>query len=226
VEGRARDPVDEDLTIDKAGKLAACDGSDSDLVAAVIGRRDDALAELYRRHAASVAATTRMILGAGPGCDDVVAEVFLGLWLHPSKFDPARGSLLGFLRLKARSCSIDLLRSETSRKRREEADRYAGTGPEPDIDSGVLASEAAEELRRAVASLPPGEASAIELAFFQGMSYSAVAVHLNIAEGTAKSRIRRGLHRLSRDTRSHGGTRASGSVDADDWSYRGQHEPA
>ena len=159
-------------------------------------QREDALGELYRRHGASVAAVTRMILGNSPGCDDVVAEVFAALWLSPQSFDPTRGSLLNFLRMKARGRSIDVLRSDTSRRRREDNDLYSGRAPALDIESSVLASETASELRRAVASLPPAEAEVIHLAYFRGMSYIAVARHLGVAEGTVKSRIRKGLRRL------------------------------
>jgi RNA polymerase sigma factor (sigma-70 family) len=188
-------------TIDTTSRPPCPDRSDAELMAAVALQDEEALAELYRRHRASVAATTRMTLGPQSSCDDVVAEVFVRLWLAPEGFDPARGSLLSFLRLKAKSRSIDVLRSETSRTRRQDADRYGGHRPEPDVDSRLVATETATELRRAVASLQPGEAEAIQLAYFEGMSYIAVASYLNVAEGTVKSRIRRGLRRLADDAR-------------------------
>jgi RNA polymerase sigma-70 factor, ECF subfamily len=175
------------------------DWSDSSLVTAIGRRNGDAQAELYRRHGPSVTAATRMILGRRAVCDDVVAEVFIDLWLAPHKFDPSRGSLLGWLRMRARTRSIDMLRSETSRRRRENVDGSVRPDTASDIESSVLTSETAVELRRAVRSLPPSEGDAIELAYFQGMSYRAVAVRLEVAEGTVKSRIRSGLRRLRAD---------------------------
>lgn len=181
---------------------AGRDWSDRALVAAVLLRREDAFAELYRRHVSSVAAVSRMILGSGPDGDDVAAEVFSALWLMPESFDPTRGSLLAFLLMKARGRSIDLVRSTVARRRREVGDVVADVALQlvPTPDEMVVRSESADVLRRAISSLPPGEREPICLAFFEGMSYKAVAVRLGIPEGTAKSRVRSGLRRL----RAHG----------------------
>jgi RNA polymerase sigma-70 factor, ECF subfamily len=137
-----------------------------------------------------------MLLGSRADCDDVVAEVFVGLWTSPGKFDPDRGSLLGFLRLRAKGRSIDILRSESSRKRREDNDAYSDSPPGPEVDSTMIAAEAATELARAIAALPASEQEAIRLAYFGDMSYRAVARYLEEPEGTVKSRIRVGLQHL------------------------------
>jgi hypothetical protein len=79
---------------------AARDRSDGALVAAVLLRREDAFAGLYRRH---VVLVSSMILGSGPDGDDVVAEVFAALRLVPEAFDPA-----------ARSESVDEVRRASS----------------------------------------------------------------------------------------------------------------
>jgi RNA polymerase sigma-70 factor (ECF subfamily) len=179
------------------GEASYGDWSDAALVAAVVGRSEEAYVELYRRHRASIAAVAGMMLANGPGCDEVVDDVFVEVWLSPDHFDAARGSVLGFLRLKARCRSIDVLRSDKSRTRREERDCFVEHDTTPEVDDTVLVAERADELRGAVASLPLVEREAIHLAFFGGMSYRAVAVHLNVAEGTVKSRIRKGLRRLS-----------------------------
>jgi RNA polymerase sigma-70 factor (ECF subfamily) len=137
-----------------------------------------------------------MILGRGSGCDDVVAEVFLALWLSPESFDPARGSLLGFLRLKAKGRSIDMVRSETARTRRESRDRHSLQKPDEGFDSIVIAAETTAVLLRAIESLETNERQPIELAFYQGMAYRTIGVYLGIPEGTIKSRIRSGLRHL------------------------------
>jgi RNA polymerase sigma-70 factor (ECF subfamily) len=137
-----------------------------------------------------------MVLGSRADCDDVVAEVFVRLWTSPGQFDPDRGSLLGFLRLRAKGRSIDILRCESNRKRREDNDAYSDNLPGPDVESTVIAAEAAAELARAIAALPASEQEAIRLAYFGGMSYRAVALHLEEPEGTVKSRIRVGLQHL------------------------------
>jgi RNA polymerase sigma-70 factor (ECF subfamily) len=168
--------------------------SDGALARGVELSRIDAFTELRRRHLVSVTAVARMILGNRSSCEDVVAEVFVGFWLAPEKFDAQRGTVLAYLRLMARGRSIDLIRSDTARRRREVA-KDVGV-QDHDADAAMIDAEAAGELRAALALLPADERTPIELAFFRGMTYDAVARQLGLPEGTVKSRIRRGLRRL------------------------------
>jgi RNA polymerase sigma-70 factor, ECF subfamily len=172
------------------------DWPDLALIEAVVADCGDAYAEIFRRHSRSVASAARMVLGNTQECEDVVADVFMGLWLTPEKFDPARGSLLGFLRLKSKARSIDILRSMSSRKRRERDDQGMDRGLVEDVDCALLASESTSLLRDALALLPAAEQGPIYLAFFVGMPYLSVAEQLQLPEGTVKSRIRSGLLRL------------------------------
>ncbi len=151
------------------------------------------MAEIYGRHARSVAATAKMVLGNSSVCEDVVAEVFLAFWLRPESFDPERGLLLGFLRLKARGRSIDIVRSEVASRRREEYDRRSNGSYGSEVDEEFLTCEAAEEIHKALTALDDKEREPIELAFFTGMTYKDVAEHLDLPEETVKSRIRSGL---------------------------------
>jgi RNA polymerase sigma-70 factor (ECF subfamily) len=169
--------------------------SDLDLVASLVDECGDGYAELYRRHSRSVAAAARMILSNDARCEDVVAEVFVSLWFHPEKFDPSRGTLLAFLRLRAKGRSIDIVRTETARRRREERDRVHVASLD-DVDAGILSSEGAVAIRNALDLLPLSEREPIYLAFFSGMTYQAVAARLKLPEGTVKSRIRSGLRHL------------------------------
>ena len=138
-----------------------------------------------------------MILVKDHRCEDVVAEVFVSLWLFPEKFDPARGTLLAYLRLRARGRSIDIVRSEAARTRRE-------TSEQPplldfDADAVLVGAESALAVRQALVQLPVTEREPIVLAYFSGLSYAEVAVHLAVPEGTVKGRIRSGLSRLRRN---------------------------
>ena len=134
-----------------------CEWSDLDLVACLSNENGDAYAELYRRHSASVAAAARMILVNDERCQDVVAEVFVGLWFFPEKFEPSRGSLLAFLRMKAWARSIDIVRSEVARKNREYTEYRASTDYTKDADASLVGSESAFAVRQALALLPPHE---------------------------------------------------------------------
>jgi RNA polymerase sigma-70 factor (ECF subfamily) len=174
-----------------------CDWTDLDLVAALLDQSGDAYAEIYRRHVASVTAAARMILMKDHRCEDVIAEVFVSLWFFPEKFDPARGTLLAYLRLKARGRSIDIVRSEAARTRRETAE--PPTFSDFNAEGALIGAEGALAVREALDRLPLVQREAIVLAFFSGLTYTEVAIRLGVPEGTVKSRIRMGLSRLRLD---------------------------
>jgi RNA polymerase sigma-70 factor, ECF subfamily len=173
------------------------DASDAALVVAIGRYRDDALAEVYRRHAGAVFALARRVVNDKQMAEEVVQEVFLRLWNAPDKFDPARGSLRSYLLAHTHGRAVDLLRSESSRKRREEKDaRHAAEGGY-DLEHEVWDLAVADHVRTAIDRLPEGERNAIELAYFKGLTYREVAALLDQPEGTVKSRIRSGMRRLA-----------------------------
>ena len=172
------------------------DASDAVLVLAIGRWREDALAEVYRRHAGAAFALARRILGDRERAEEVLQEVFLRLWHRPDRFDPERGSLRSFLLAQIHGRAVDLLRSETSRRRREERDARETAESAPDIEREVVDLTVAETVKVVVESLPADERRAIELAYFGGHTYREVATLLGTPEGTVKSRIRTGLRRM------------------------------
>jgi RNA polymerase sigma-70 factor (ECF subfamily) len=89
-----------------------------------------------------------------------------------------------------------VLRSDASRRRREERDARRTAGAGYDVEHEVWDLTVAEQVRDAVQQLPSGERDAIELAYFGGHTYREVAELLHEPEGTVKSRIRSGLRRM------------------------------
>ena len=175
------------------------EASDAALVVAIGRWREDALAEAYRRHGGAAFALARRLLNDRQLAEEVLQEVFLRLWNTPERFDPDRGSLRAYLLAQTHGRSVDLLRSETSRRRREEREARESTGFGDDIEREVVDLTVSEKVKEVVAGLPPDERRAIELAYFGGHTYRQVAVLLDAPEGTVKSRIRSGLRRLRKD---------------------------
>jgi RNA polymerase sigma-70 factor (ECF subfamily) len=169
---------------------------DAALVAAIGGSSQEALAEAYSRHSGAVHGLARRILRDETLAEEITQEVFLRLWNNAEKFDAARGSLRSFLLAHTHGRSVDLIRSESARRTREDKDARRATSGGHDIEDEVWNMALAEQIQAALAKLVDGERKAIELAYFGGHTYREVADLLGEPEGTVKSRIRSGMKRL------------------------------
>lgn len=170
--------------------------SDAGLAVAISRYREEALAEAYRRHAGAVHGLARRLLADAAHAEEIVQEVFLRLWDQPEKYDPGRGTLRSFLLAQCHGRSVDVLRSDSARRRREERDLRRTAEGGYDVEHEVWDLTVADRMRDALDTLPDGEREAIELAYWGGHSYREVAELLGHPEGTVKSRIRSGLRRL------------------------------
>jgi RNA polymerase sigma-70 factor (ECF subfamily) len=175
------------------------DASDAALVVAIGRWREDALAEVYRRHAGAAYALARRLLNDNQLAEEILQEVFLRLWNNPERFDSERGSLRAYMLAQTHGRAVDLLRSETARRRREEREAREAPAFGDDIERQVIDLTVSEKVKEVVGRLPDDERRAIELAYFGGHTYRQVAVMLETPEGTVKSRIRSGLRRLRTD---------------------------
>src|SRR5215471_17071978 len=184
----------------RAGSQASVremEGSDALLAARLAAGDDRALAEVFDQLASSVYSGALRVLGNGSAAQDVVQDVFVELWSHPGRYDPAAGSLRTYLIVLARHRAVDMVRSELRRIARQE--RNQRLTPQQELRSPgdeVEAAEAAGVVRAAVRLLPDSQRQVVELAYFGGLSYREVAQAVGIPEGTAKSRLRLAMAKL------------------------------
>jgi len=127
----------------------------------------------------------------------VVQEAFLSIWQRAGRFDPDRGSAAAYLFAAVHNKAVDAVRREESLRRREEgvAECAGETGGEEVVEAAWLGVRR-KEVRSAVSRLSPIQREALELAYFEGLTYSEVAEKLGIPLGTAKTRLRDGMIRL------------------------------
>lgn len=156
-----------------------------------------ALEDAYREHAAAVFGLARRLLADRSLAEEVSQEVFLRLWRRPERYDPARGTMRSFLLAECHGRSVDAIRSDTARRRREQCDGRADERrPDPDVATLVCETAVHDRVADLVQALPDGERAAISLAYCSQVTYREVAQILDTPEGTVKGRIRSGLHRL------------------------------
>jgi RNA polymerase sigma-70 factor (ECF subfamily) len=130
--------------------------------------------------------------------EEVTLDVFHAVWGRAGRYDPANGTVLGWIMNQARSRSIDRLRFDNRQKRGNGADLQPLDETTADPQDVIALREQGASLRAALATLTPDERKAIETTFFVGLTHVEAAARLNQPLGTVKTRIRSGLHKLWR----------------------------
>jgi RNA polymerase sigma-70 factor, ECF subfamily len=128
--------------------------------------------------------------------EEVTLDVCHDVWRRASSYDPANGTVLGWIMNQARSRAIDRLRFESRKKRSNGRDEQPLAEVAADPNDVLELREQGEALRVALARLTPDEREAIEITFFAGLTHAEAAAGLKQPLGTIKSRIRSGLHKL------------------------------
>src|SRR5215510_1401478 len=173
------------------------EGSDALLAARLAAGDDRALAEVFDQLGPSVYGGALRVLGNSSAAQDVVQDVFVELWCHPDRYDPAAGSLRTYLMVLARHRAVDVMRGELRRMARQERHyRLTPADPPGTAVDEVMAAETASAVRAAVRLLPDGQRRVVELAYFEGLTCREAASAMGIPEGTAKSRLRLAMAKL------------------------------
>lgn len=163
---------------------------------------------LYQRHQGPLFRFAVLRSGSPDTAADVVQEVFMGLLTDSFKFDPLRGALPNFLFGVARNLILkheQPRRREDSLTRDEDADgEEADEGSELHEPLGrLLSDELAEQVRRAIALLPPHYRDCVILYELQELSYLEIAQICQVDIGTVRSRLSRGRAAMAKRLAAH-----------------------
>jgi RNA polymerase sigma-70 factor, ECF subfamily len=169
--------------------------TDNELLAAMLGGDEEALATLYRRRQGGLYRFALQMSGSSALAEDVTQEVFMILMRAGGTYDAARGSLSGFLFGVARNLVRQRLGREKFYVSMEDEQGDGRSGDEFLTDASPLddlaRGETIESVRRAVLSLPPRYREVIVLCELQEMSYAEAGAVLDCAIGTVRSRLHR-----------------------------------
>jgi RNA polymerase sigma-70 factor (ECF subfamily) len=141
-------------------------------------------------------AAAQRVLRDPAAAEDVVQDVFMGLWKRPQGFDAGRGSLANYLTMLARSRAVDRWRSRATREAatRRSAEQSLRP-PAESAEEPVLRREGSRRLLRAVDTLPADQREALLLAYGRGLTTREISEAAQVPLGTAKSRLRLGLQK-------------------------------
>lgn len=125
--------------------------------------------------------------------EEIVQEVMLTVWRKAALFDPHRAQVSAWIYQIARNRNIDVARKE-NRPMPEELKEDPGT--EPDASQILGLEQETDRLKRALATLNPGQREMIEKAYLGELTHQEISATTGLPLGTIKSRIRLGLERL------------------------------
>jgi RNA polymerase sigma-70 factor, ECF subfamily len=170
---------------------------DRELATQLLAGDETALRTAYREHASAVFGLAMRVLANEALAEEATQDVFVRLWEQPDRFDAERGTLRAFLLAIAHSRAVERVRAEDSiRRRHETALRQPVVPANDDPARNLVVRDVQDAVRRALAELPDDQRRAIEMAYYEGLSYRDVAAALSEPEGTVKYRIRTGMQKM------------------------------
>ncbi len=177
--------------------------ADLELVRRVAAGDRSAVDDLYERFRRPAFALARRVLADDTLAEDVLQDVFLGIWRDPGAFDGSRGSVASWLLAMVHHKAVDAVRREESHRRRQaraEDDLLLSAPTQvTDVEDAAWQRLDAERVRAALRALPEPQREALTLAYYGGYTQREVAALTHTPLGTVKTRMLAGMRRL-RDT--------------------------
>ncbi|QKV91818.1 sigma-70 family RNA polymerase sigma factor [Streptomyces sp. NA02950] len=164
----------------------------------MVARGDqNAFAALYDAVSGPVLGLTRSLLRDPAQAEEVTQEVLVEVWRTAARFEPGRGSAMGWIMTLAHRRAVDRVRSAQAASDREaRAALLARTPAFDEVTEQVEARLEREQVRRCMRTLTELQRQSVTLAYYRGRTYREVAELLSLPLGTVKTRLRDGLIRL------------------------------
>ncbi len=150
-----------------------------------------AFESLYDEYARLVYGVAFRVLKNETAAEDITQSVFMKAFTAPHSF--RAGNFAAWISRVARNRALDELRrgSKTA-----DLSDFAFPANEETLEETVMTQVDAERARALMAALPAEQRTALELAFFGGLTHNEIAASTGTPLGTVKTRIRSGLHSI------------------------------
>lgn len=166
----------------------------------LVARDEQALVELVELATPWLLSVAQTMLQDRDEAEEVVMHTFRIVWENVTPDAGGHGGLMPYLLRVARHRAIDRLRGRRRNMRKLTAAAVEWGRPsvppvEPD-EAGHPGWQVHAQVHAALEALPAEQRAAVQLAYFEGLTQSEVAVRLGIPLGTVKTRLRLAFDRL------------------------------
>ncbi len=174
--------------------MAQSPSDDLDLLRQLAKGKEGAFEALYQRYQGPIFRFVLHMSGNAGSAEEITQEVFMSVISNPKSYDPAKGTVAGYM--------FGIARNLMRRSMRESAHDVPladenGEGDVSDLSEEIdlleelNQAEALEALRKAVLALPQGYREVVVLCELEEMSYPEAAALLKCSDGTVASRLHR-----------------------------------
>jgi RNA polymerase sigma-70 factor (ECF subfamily) len=177
-----------------ASPMAESLSLDRELYRQLAKGREEAFSALYERYQGPIFRFAWHMSGNSATAEDVTQEVFMLLIRNPKNYDPAKGSLAGYLFGIARN--LTRRRLDRSRLDAPLAEDWTDSNEnelagDTDLLGDLTRSELLQCLQKAILGLPEQYREVVVLCDLSEMSYPDAAAVLECPPGTVASRLHR-----------------------------------
>lgn len=164
---------------------------ESEIIELIRARDERGAEELLRHSGALLRYVIAPILPDERDREDCLSEVLMRIWDGIGGFDPACGSWRAYITAAARNAALNRARAARAAEALPD-----GPAAQPGPEEAVIAAEEIDELRRAIAALPPGERALIYRKYYYRQPTSQIASELGLSPRAVEGRLYRIKKRL------------------------------
>ncbi len=176
--------------------------TEEELVALLQSRSEAGFSYLYDHYAAALYGLLLHMSGQPEAANDLLQEVFVKIWNHFDRYDPAMGRLYTWMIQITRNTALDYLKSKHYRNSLQNQPLSAAVSNSGN-QSGLPTTDYIG-LNKLLDQLDTDKKQLIDLAYFKGYTQDEISRHLGIPLGTVKTRLRAAfviLRKLLKDYR-------------------------
>lgn len=165
------------------------------LLQRVASKDKAAFRELYNATSSRLLALLIKQLGSEQEASDALQLVYMALWKRANRYNPGKGKALTWMIVVARNTAIDIMRRRRYNLVSDDAVQEMEDGAASPLEREMLRSTR-DVLSEHLETLPVKQKEALQLHYFEDLTFDEVAARMNASPNTARSWGRRGMINL------------------------------